>query len=229
MIPLRDTIPSSTVPVVNLSLIAINVGCFIFVVSLGGSASVFVERYGFVPARLVFGLSHHAALGTLAAPIFSSMFLHGGLLHLLGNMLYLHIFGDNVEDRLGHLRYLGLYLASGVVAALVQLAADPASRIPMIGASGAIAGITGAYLTFFPTARIVTLVPIFFFVTTVRIPAFLVLIPWFLLQIQGGLISASGRHGVGGIAFWAHVGGFVAGFVVGQLLAGRPRKHVERY
>jgi len=219
MIPLRDTVPSTTVPVVNLALIALNVACFFYQVSLGQHlGQQFVIQHGFIPARMFRQLSHGEPVIATLAPILTSMFLHGGLMHLVGNMLYLYIFGDNVEDRVGHVRYLVFYLSSGFAAAIAQLAGDPTSMLPMIGASGAIAGVTGAYLRFFPTARVVTLVPVFFVLTTIRIPAFLVLIPWFLVQIQGGLASLAQHGSRGGVAFWAHVGGFVLGVLVAPLL-----------
>jgi membrane associated rhomboid family serine protease len=231
MIPLRDTVPSTSFPGVTYLLIALNVGVFLLEVSLGSSHAQerFVMQNGFVPARLLYDLRQGVPFTTTFAPVLSSMFLHGGWMHLVGNMLYLFIFGDNVEDRLGHARYLGLYLASGIVAALAQFAGNPASTLPMVGASGAIAGVTGAYLRFYPTARVVTLVPVFFILTTIRVPAFLVLIPWFLMQIQGGLASLGGHGPPGGVAFWAHVGGFVLGLLVGPILSRSPPRRAHSW
>jgi len=159
------------------------------------------------------------------------MFLHGGVLHLAGNLLYLWIFGDNVEDALGHLRYLGFYLAAGVVAALLQAAVNPASAIPNIGASGAIAGVLGGYFVLYPRARVVTLVPLFFLFPLVEVPAGIYLLFWFLMQFWMGsanLASAGRQAETGGVAWWAHVGGFVAGVLL--ILVLRPRrKPAARY
>jgi len=223
MIPIRDSIRSSTFAGVNYLLIAINIGVFMVELSLGSSAAQerFIFQYGFIPARMVRDLHHGAPLREVFLPVLSSMFLHGGLLHIVGNMLYLYIFGDNVEDRVGHGRYLVLYLLSGLAAAFAQFAGNPSSRVPMVGASGAIAGVTGAYLRFFPTARVTTIVPVFFVITTVQIPAFLVLIPWFLFQVQGGLAALGGHGPPGGVAFWAHVGGFILGFLFAPLFRRR--------
>jgi len=222
MIPLRDTIPSGSYPVVNLLLIALNVLCFFYELSLGPAASALLERYGLVPAA--FGLSAGGI-----TPLFTSMFLHSGWLHLGGNMLFLYIFGDNVEDRLGHVRYVLFYLLSGAAAGLAQAYTMPSSRIPMIGASGAIAGVTGAYFLFYPRARVVTLVPIFFFFQIIEIPAVVFLLLWFVMQVMYGLATVS-AHGqaVGGVAFWAHVGGFLFGMLSGPLLVRRSRQSVRQ-
>ncbi|MGH7858068.1 MAG: rhomboid family intramembrane serine protease, partial [Candidatus Binatia bacterium] len=157
--------------------------------------------------------------------VLTSMFLHGGLLHLGGNMLYLHIFGDNVEDRMGHGRFLGFYVFCGVVAALAQTFLFPVSRLPMVGASGAIAGVTGAYFVNFPHARVLTLVPIFFYVQMFYVPAIVFLLLWFVMQLAYGAasIGAEGAE-VGGVAWWAHVGGFAAGIFLGRILVRRRRR-----
>jgi membrane associated rhomboid family serine protease len=209
MIPLRDTIPSSRVPVVNLAIIAANVLVFLFETSLGPRADTFIMRWGLVP--------RHFAL----VNVITSMFLHGGWLHLIGNMLYLYIFGDNVEDRLGHLRYLVFYLLCGFAAGGAQALASPGSNLPMVGASGAIAGVSGAYLLFFPRARVVTLVPIFLFLQVIEIPAVFFLLMWFFWQLMSGVATLGTDAGVGGVAFWAHIGGFVAGMVLGPTLGQR--------
>jgi rhomboid family protein len=216
VIPLRDTIPSRRLPFVNLTLIAVNVVCFVYELSQGHHAHRLIETFGLVPARLI----RLPPVGLIT--LVTSAFLHSGWLHLLGNMLSLYIFGDNVEDRLGHLRYLVFYLLSGVAAGLAQAYTAPHSIIPMIGASGAIAGVCGAYFVFFPTARVVTLVPIFFFFQIIEIPAVVFLLLWFLMQVFYGLatVSVAGRE-VGGIAFWAHAGGFVFGMLAGPLLSRR--------
>ena len=171
-------------------------------------ADAFIMRWGLVP--------RHFALANLL----TSMFLHGSWLHVLGNMLFLYIFGDNVEDRLGHLRYLLFYLLCGCAAGGAQALSSPGSRVPMVGASGAIAGVSGAYFLFFPTSRVVTLVPIFLFIQIVEIPAVFFLFLWFVLQVATG-VATLGAGSSGGVAVWAHVGGFVAGMILGPVLGRR--------
>jgi membrane associated rhomboid family serine protease len=233
LIPLRDTIPSRSVPFVNGALIAACVGAFVVQLLAGRGGEALVAAFGFVPARLF----HPSELGPGAFPLgavglVGSMFLHGGLLHLAGNMLFLWIFGDNVEDALGHGRYLLFYLGSGVLAALLQGVVATRSLVPMVGASGAIAGVLGAYFVLYPRARVVTLVPLFFLVPLVEVPAFLFLLLWFLLQFWQGsaALVASGESGAasGGVAWWAHVGGFAAGIVLLLLLKPR-RRPAPRY
>ena len=210
MIPLRDTIPSSRVPLVNSGIIAANVAVFLYETTLGPRLDAFVYTYGLVPREF--------APGALV----TSMFLHGGWGHVLGNMLYLYIFGDNVEDRLGHLRYLAFYVLCGVAAGATQALTSPQSSVPMVGASGAIAGVSGAYLLFFPKARVVTLVPLFVFLQVVEIPAVFFLLIWFLWQVASGVATLGSRAAAaGGVAFWAHVGGFVSGMVLGPALRRR--------
>lgn len=213
MIPLRDTIPTRTFPGVTIALIVANVLVFLHQVSLGPRAgAAFVAAFGAVPAQIT-GAAPHAA-PVLAPPltVLSSMFLHGGFAHLLGNMVFLWIFGNNVEDATGHLRFVVFYVACGVAAALSHVAAQPASTVPMVGASGAISGVLGAYFLLYPHARIVTLVFLGFFAQTVRVPAFFFLGLWFVMQSLSGVASI-GRAG-GGVAWFAHVGGFVAGLLL---------------
>ncbi len=205
MIPLRDTIPASRVPVVNYALIAANVLVFMYEMSLGEDAERFIYTWGLVPRDFAW------------EKLLTSTFVHGGLLHLIGNMLYLFIFGDNVEDRLGHGRYLAFYLLCGIAAGAGQAIVSAGSNIPMVGASGAIAGVSGAYLLFFPRARVVTLVPIFLFLQVIEIPAILFLVPWFLWQVMSG-VATLGHDASGGVAFFAHVGGFVAGMILAPVL-----------
>lgn len=228
LIPLRDTIPSRTVPLVNGALIAACVGVFVLQLLSGSGGEALVQAFGFVPARLF----HPGELGPGSfslglTGLFSSMFLHGGFLHLAGNMLFLWIFGDNVEDALGHGRYLVFYLGCGALAALLQGLFATTSLVPMVGASGAIAGVLGAYFVLFPHARVVTLVPLFFLFPLVEVPASLFLLLWFLLQFWQGTASlaVSGEAGAaaGGVAWWAHVGGFAAGIVLLLLLKPRRR------
>ena len=202
-------------------LIAANVVVFLYQAGLGSMGEAFIHAYGLVPRRV-----HLDQLGTFE-PLITSMFLHGGWMHLLGNMLYLHIFGDNVEDRLGHVRYLVLYLLAGMVAGIAQVTINPRSGLPMVGASGAIAGVTGAYFLFFPRARVVTLVPIFVFFQIIEIPAVFFLFFWFAFQLLLGIGSLGMETGGGGVAFWAHIGGFLAGMVLGPMLA-RPRPRTVR-
>jgi membrane associated rhomboid family serine protease len=218
MIPIRDTIPSQRVPFVSYGLIAVNVVVFLYQASLGEGLLPFVERYAVVPARLLGG--GPISLRELLTPV-SAMFLHGGWVHLLGNMLYLYIFGDNVEDSLGHARFLLFYLACGIVSFVAQLALVPESGVPNIGASGAIAGVLGAYFLLFPRARVVTLLPIFVIFTVVEIPAVVFLGLWFVMQFASGAATLGTDPASGGVAWWAHVGGFVAGMAFLKALGGR--------
>lgn len=215
-IPLRDTIQSRTFPLVTVSLIVINALVFIYEISLAGPAlGSFITAYGVIPLRF---LEQPGGRTAELTTLFTSMFLHGGWLHLLGNMLYLWIFGDNVEDRLGHGLFLFFYLLGGVAAGMTHILFNTGSQIPTVGASGAIAGVLGAYLLFFPRSRVVSLVFIGFFITTVEIPASFFLGFWFLFQfLSGAAFVASGTQAAG-IAWWAHIGGFVAGLLLAYLL-----------
>jgi len=217
VIPLRDVIPSRTTPVVTVAIILLNALVFFYQLSLGSEGQNFVQVLGLVPAYFSW------------VSVFTSMFLHGGLLHFGGNMLYLWIFGDNVEDRMGHGRFLGFYLLCGIAAALAQTMMAPNSTVPMIGASGAIAGVMGAYFVLYPHSRIVTLLPLFVFVQIVEVPAIFFLGVWFLMQFLSGVgsIAVSTGEPTGGVAFWAHVAGFAAG-IGGVFLFRRPeRQRVE--
>ena len=215
MIPLRDDNPVRATPVVTIGIIALCVLVFIWEWTLPpDEAAVAVYQYGFLPGALFGSVRVEGAVVAPALTIFSSMFLHGGLLHLLGNMLYLWIFGDNIEDRLGRVRYIAFYLICGVVAALAQALPNMDSDIPMIGASGAISGVLGAYLVLYPRANVLVVLPVFIVFYTFRVPALLVLGFWFLGQLMSS-IAQSGQGG--GIAFGAHVGGFLAGLVLIRL------------
>ena len=229
MFPLKDDIPSQTTPVVTMALIAVNIVVFLYQLSLqvtgdpGASAALeaFVFEFGAVPCRIS---GSCASAGDFPAPfatMFTSMFLHGGLLHVGGNMLYLWIFGDNVEDTLGHARFLLFYFLSGLVAAAAQTVMNPSSPVPMIGASGAVSGVLGAYLILFPHATVLTLVMFIFFIRLIRIPALIVLGFWIVVQFFNGLGSFQRQGGEGGVAWFAHIGGFLAGIVI--LLIIRPR------
>jgi len=204
---------------VNFGLIALNSAVFLYQLSLGERLTDFVYAYGLIPFRFLQVVPRDPAeLLTLL----SAMFLHGGWAHLLGNMLYLHIFGDNVEDRLGHGRYLLFYLTCGVLSFLAQVAFQPLSMVPNVGASGAIAGLLGAYFLLFPRARVLTILPLFFFFPLVEIPAFFFLGLWFLIQFLSGA-STIGRTSAltGGVAWWAHIGGFLVGMLLLKLLLPR--------
>jgi rhomboid family protein len=215
MIPLYDTLRSRRVPVVNWLLIALNALVFLYEISLSqaGLANL-TGTWGLVPATLV------AQPQTAWLTIFTSMFLHGGWFHILSNMWVLFIFGDNVEDRMGGGRYLIFYLLSGTAAALLESFFLPTSRVPMIGASGAIAGVLGAYLLLYPRARIASLVPILFIFTIIDIPAPIFLLFWFVSQLFSGWLTLGGAAG-SGVAWWAHVGGFVFGMLAVFIFARR--------
>ncbi len=203
MIPIRDDNPTHRVPFVTLFLIAVCVLVFLWQLSLGDSMQRVFYQFGFIPDR-IFGDLHTGVPTTVT--VVTSMFLHGGLFHLAGNMLYLWVFGDNIEDVFGHVRFVVFYVVCGVVAALTQAAVDLNSEIPMIGASGAVSGILGAYLVRYPGVKVLVFIPIFFF----RLPAMLVLGVWFGSQLMSSISAGDGP----GVAFAAHVGGFVAGVVL---------------
>jgi membrane associated rhomboid family serine protease len=224
MIPLRDLNPTRTTPFVTLFIIAANVAIFIYQVMLPqGPEQQFVLHYGMVPDRLSLELGSTGAPLLGMAPVLTSMFLHGGFMHILGNMWFLWVFGDNIEDRLGHFRFVWFYLLCGVGAALAHFLTDPRSTIPVIGASGAISGVLGAYLVLFPGQRVITLIPLIVIMTTVRLPAVIILGYWFVLQFVNGLGALAGPQGPG-VAWWAHIGGFVLGMVL--VKAFEPRQQV---
>ncbi len=213
MIPIRDGIPTRKTPVVNYLLIAVNVLVFLWMFLMPESTfETMLNKYAMIPAHFADGV-------TLAdiMTIFTSMFMHAGWAHIAGNMLYLWIFGDNVEDRIGHGRYLVFYLVGGVVASLTHLATNWGSDLPTVGASGAIAAVLGAYLVLFPASRIATFIPLGFFSRLTVVPAAIVLGLWFVMQLFDGVLALGGAD-VGGVAFWAHVGGFVAGMVMIKLM-----------
>ena len=223
MIPLRDNVPRTTWPGVTLAIIIANCAVFFRELSLPEfQRNLMIESYSLIPARTVAFFAGLPVSPTRALlPFFTSMFLHGGWLHLIGNMWFLWILGDNVEDRVGHLRYLFLYLCCGFAGAVTYVYFSLQSSVPSLGASGAIAGVMGAYLVTFPRARVLTLIPIFIFFTTVEIPAFLILIYWFLLQALNGVASIAVTD-QGGVAWFAHVGGFVTGIPLMLIL--RPHR-----
>lgn len=216
MFPLQDDIPSRHFPLVNLGLIIVNILCFAYQLSLGQEGEGFIVAHGFVPARFVAEQAGNTVALGRYLPVFSAMFLHGGLIHIFSNLWMLWIFGDNVEDRLGHGRYLLFYLLCGVGAAFVQFWVNPQAQAPMIGASGAISGVLGAYFLLYPRARILTFVPVFILFYLVEIPAYFFIGLWFLMQFLQGTAQqlAAGRLIEGGVAWWAHVGGFVTGVIL---------------
>lgn len=213
MIPLRDTQPSSTAPIVTVAIIAINVMVFLYEISLDPySLNHLIAVRGIIPDRFQY------------SDLLTSMFMHGGWMHLIGNMWFLWIYGDNVEDVLGHGKFILFYLLCGAAAGMVHVGLNPDSRVPTLGASGAIAGVMGAYLVKFPHSRILTLVPVFVFLTTFEIPAVLILVYWFIIQFFSG-IGSVGYSNIsrGGVAWFAHVGGFLAGMLLVYALGTRGR------
>lgn len=227
MIPLKVHNPARRLPVVTVGLMALNVLAFVYQIGLAPAEQAsLVQEMGLIPAEITTG----ADLGSrvpLPATFLTSMFLHAGLLHLLGNMLYLWVFGNNVEDATGHLGFIVFYIACGLVAAASQIAASPFSDVPMIGASGAIAGVLGAYMLLYPGSRVLTLVPIFIFIRLMYLPAVVVLGLWFLYQVL--LSRAEDSAGGGGVAFFAHIGGFVAGMLLIWIFRKPPRRPRSPY
>jgi membrane associated rhomboid family serine protease len=216
-IPLKDTNPSRSYPVVNISFILANIAVFLYQFTLPANAfKAFVLSNATVPARIPSFLAGHVGFEAAFVPLFTSMFLHAGLLHLAGNMLFLWIFGDNVEDFFGHLTYLFFYLVCGIGAGLLHVFFNLGSTVPALGASGAISGVMGAYMLLYPRERILTLV----FIFVIPIPAVIILGYWFLLQFLAG-INALGASASGGVAVWAHVGGFLLGMLLTALVRRR--------
>jgi membrane associated rhomboid family serine protease len=214
MFPISDVIPSRRMPLVTVVLIVVNSSVFLYQMSLDTAGlEAFIGSYAVVPA------------GFQATSLVTSQFLHGGWMHVIGNMVYLWIFGDNVEDRLGHLKFLIFYLGAGVAAGLLQVFFNPFSGVPMVGASGAIAGVMGAYFVLYPHSRVLTAVFVVIFFDIVEIPALFFLGLWFLMQLLSGIGSLGASHAAGGgTAFWAHVGGFVVGAAVGLALRRRTKR-----
>lgn len=226
MIPFRDKNPSGTFPFVVVCLIGLNGAFFIFELILGQKLEEFLFLYGIVPVKVTYFLSHPSfdpvVVKETFLPFLSSMFLHGGVIHILGNMWYLWIFGDNIEDRLGHFKFLGFYIACGVLASIVHVAMNMSAGVPCVGASGAIAGVLGAYMITFPKARVLCIIPIWFIWQIVELPAMVVLGFWFVIQFFSGIASIAPTGPAGGVAWWAHIGGFIFG--IGLMLAFTRRK-----
>jgi membrane associated rhomboid family serine protease len=230
MLPLKDDQPSYSTPYVTWCLIGLNILIFLYQWSLGPRAGEgFVQVFGEVPSHLAAFLagSPKYSLIQVTLPFLTSMFLHAGWMHVLGNMWFLYIFGDNVEDYLGHSKFLIFYLIAGVLAMAAQVAVNPHSNVPSVGASGAIAGVLGAYFILYPRARVLT----WFFVFVMYLPAWVVLGEWFVLNFFSGaatLAQAAGRD-VGGVAFWAHIGGFISGVLMIKLFPERGRRYPYAY
>jgi len=233
MIPLRDDTPRFSTPYITYFIIGLNVVIFLFEWQMGlqnqRSLNAFIYDFGVVPRHFEHALARGAAISlpALLLTVLTSMFLHGGWLHVIGNMWFLWIFGDNIEDYLGHFRYLFFYLASGCAAALTHILLNANSNVPTVGASGAIAGVMGAYFVLYPKARVLTLVPLIIFFTFWWIPAWVMLGYWFVVQFLMGAATsiAETSQNTGGVAVWAHVGGFVAGIVLIKLLPERPHRY----
>lgn len=206
--PLKDNIPTRTFPYINWAIIAVNIAVYVYQLGLEYRVEWFFFEHGLVPKRVT---HYESFLEDAVFPFFSHMFIHGGFFHLLGNMYMLYIFGDNIEDRLGHGKYLLMYIVFGLFAAGTQFLVAPDSLIPMIGASGAVAGVMGAFMVFYPHARVKSLLIIIVFITIANVPAVVYLFLWFLLQFIMGAATL-GQEG-GGVAFWAHIGGFAFGFL----------------
>jgi membrane associated rhomboid family serine protease len=225
MFPIQDSVPSRSVPVVTRALILINVVVFFFELSLSRESIIqLFYLFGVVPARFTdpeWAASIGFPIGSYWS-LLTHQFLHGGWLHIVANIWTLWIFGDNVEDRMGPLRFIIFYLVCGVLAALTQVLVTPDATIPSVGASGAIAGVLGAYLLFFPTARLIVLIPILFFPFFFELPAVIFLVLWFFIQLFGGTAMLASPQQVGGIAFWAHIGGFIAGILLCRFFVRRP-------
>lgn len=228
MIPLSDNVPHRRFPIINWTIIVLNIFIFFFTLSLGKDAQEFVQIFGVIPYRFLNDFDSFE-LGT----IFSSMFLHGGWAHIFSNLLALYIFGDNVEDRLGSFRYLIFYLLTGVAASLTHIYLNQNSVIPTIGASGAISGVMAAYLLLYPTAKVITVFPILFFPYIIELPAIIYTGVWFITQFFSGVLSiVSDAQAFGGVAYWAHIGGFIAGIFLLPILLVKKykrRKFIDEY
>lgn len=229
MIPLRDNIPTSRPPIVNYIIIITNCLFFALELAAGPHLQALITTFGFIPARyFVLQEVHPERLLAIYLPVFTTMFLHGGWLHLIANMWTLYIFGDNIEDRLGHVRYLIFYLTCGIAGTFLHAYLNPNSWVPVVGASGAIAGTMGAYFILFREAQVLVLIPFFLLAPIVLVPAYIFLGVWFLLQFVSGFSVLGARGAQGGVAFWAHVGGFLAGVVLILLLALLGQVRIDR-
>jgi membrane associated rhomboid family serine protease len=229
ILPLKDINPTTRTPVVTIGLIAVNVLVFLYEISLGRQLGTFVAGYGAIPYEITHAadlVGRYAGSPVVQAPgppfvwltLFTSMFMHGGVMHIVGNMLYLWIFGNNIEDLLGPVKFLLFYIACGLIASFAHIISAPNSTIPTVGASGAVSGILGAYLVAYPRARVICLIFVFFFIRLIAVPAMVVLLFWFVIQAIQGVASLGIEH-TSGVAWFAHIGGFAAGFIGIRLLA----------
>jgi len=231
MFPIQDTIPSRSRPIVTSSVIAANAAVFVFELALGpGQLQDFFYIFGLVPARYTHPEWDYWGSRFVGSywPFLTSMFVHGGWAHVIGNMWTLWIFGDNVEDRMGHARFLAFYLVTGITAGAIHCYVNPESVVPTVGASGAIAGVLGAYFVLFPFSRVITIVPLFFWPVFVELPAVTYLLFWYLTQLFGGAAAVLGPAQTGGVAWWAHLGGFAAGVVLHRLFLLPRSKRTRR-
>jgi membrane associated rhomboid family serine protease len=229
MIPLRDDVPSRRLPVVTIGLIIANVAVFLYEIALGPGAERLFQYLGTIPYEVMHGVDlPPPTIHPIFLTFFSSMFLHGGYSHIIGNMLYLWIFGDNVEDLMGRIRFIIFYLVCGIVAGLSHVLASSGSQVPAIGASGAIAGVLAAYMVLYPRARVLVLIFFGFFIRSGYLPALLVLGFWFIIQLFSGIASLPGAGRGGGIAWFAHIGGFVAGLALVKLFQKYPPVRLQR-
>src|SRR5437763_3069165 len=232
MIPLRHTLPLRTPPVVNRALVMANGVVFVAQLFLGHQTEMMINIFGFIPARLVHPAAYGYSTFEVAVTLITSLFLHGGFVHLIGNMIYLWVFGGAVEDALGHVRYFAFFMVCGVIGSLTHTMLFPQSTLPSIGASGSIAGILGAFLVLRPRARIVTLLPLVVYWAMIEIRAVIFLPLWFAMQFFNGFLSIAAAHRtqeVNGIAWWAHVGGFVFGAIIGAFARRSARERVTPY
>lgn len=221
MFPYKDDNPTRTVPFVTIAIIALNILVFMFQLTAQSDSKTVLFSFGAIPYNLI---SHDSTQPIPAwMTLFTSMFMHGGFFHIFGNMLYLWIFGNNIEDVLGHGKFVIFYLFCGIIAALSHTITNPSSTIPMVGASGAVSGVLGAYLILYPHARIHTIIFLGFFVQTVRIPALIVIGFWAIIQVVNGLVASGVNHG--GVAWFAHVGGFLSGLFI--ILLWRKRRPMQ--
>ncbi|MCK4237333.1 MAG: rhomboid family intramembrane serine protease [Candidatus Krumholzibacteria bacterium] len=237
-LPLKDINPTERTPVITISLIVINTLIFIYQASLGTRFNAVIAAYGATPfeitrmtdlmglSRFGINIAHYPGPKPIFLTLFTSMFLHGSILHLGGNMLFLWIFGNNIEDILGPVKFLLFYFLSGMVAHALHIASDPSSMIPTVGASGAISGVMGAYLIAYPRARVLTLVFLFLFIRLAVVPAFVIIIYWFVIQFISGMASLGGTQG--GVAWFAHIGGFIGGIILIYAMAGKKIYYLRR-
>ncbi|MDN3512830.1 MAG: rhomboid family intramembrane serine protease [Candidatus Brocadia sp.] len=226
MIPIRDRNPSGSFPLVTVSLILVNVLVFLFELSLGTRLDSFLFQFGLVPIKVIYSADIPGSnLANTYFPFLSYMFLHGGFVHLIGNMWFLWIFGDNIEDRLGRIPFILFYFICGIGSAIVHVYFNSQSGVPCVGASGAIAGVLGAYMVTFPRARVLVILPLFIIWQIIELPAIFVLGFWFLIQFFTGATAISSAHG-GGVAWWAHIGGFVLGIILIKIFPKARYRHL---